>query len=234
LFFVLAILNSAMLVASRQRSQVTGVLLAVSAAMAVAGWPVEWTPAWIPFLDRAKCIELGVAGLIIGLSVKSPGPVIAVCAALVAGLCPRILWPALSGQLSIELGLVFLLLQSLRWEGSKWEKLRTVTAATWIVHAFGWTYAGGTISGWSVSSAAVIVLLVYPVILYLTPAAKSRLIPWSALLVLCSAPVSSVARWLQAASPGLVALLLSFALLGVGTWFALSRKRLAGATGFAG
>jgi len=228
--FVLAALNVlvfGVLVKSRREAQP---LLLLSVSMAIALLPLEWLPGWMPSLSRMKCIELGLGASILALSLQSPRPMLTLCGSFTAALYPRILWPALSGHVSLEVGLIFLLLQSLRWEDSRWEKLRIVTAATWIVHAFGWTYVGETLSGWTVSSAAVIVLLAYPFLLYLTDALKSRLIPVTAIVVLSAKPLTVFAHWIQPVSTGLVALLLSFALLGAGTWFALYRNRLLGGT----
>jgi hypothetical protein len=221
------VLVFALLAKSRREAQP---LLLLSISMAIALLPLDWMAGLLPSLTRMKCVELGLGASILVVSLQSPRPMLTLCGSLTAALYPRVLWPALSGHLSLEVGLVFLLLQSLRWEDSRWEKLRIVTAATWIVHAFGWTYVGETLSGWTVSSAAVIVLLAYPFILYLTDAPKSRLIPVTALIVLSARPLTAFAHWIQSASPGLVALLLSFALLGAGTWFAFYRKRLLGGT----
>jgi len=127
----------------------------------------------------------------------------------------------------MELGFVFLLLQSLRWEGDRGgERLRIVTAATWIVHAFGWTYAGGTISGWTVSSAAVILLIIQLVSLYLGYGLRSRLIAIAAIVVLCAWPINRLVRLLETAPSGLLGVISGFVFLAAGTWLALARKSI--------
>src|ERR1043166_4954075 len=72
MFFVLAVLNSVVFAGlSRRRGEARWLLL-VSLGMAVASWPLAWTPAWFLALDRAKCIELAIGGVILALAARSP------------------------------------------------------------------------------------------------------------------------------------------------------------------
>jgi len=227
LFFVLAAANMLVfsLLAARRNSDAKHLLL-ISLMLAIASLPEVWAGAWIPDFSRLKCVALGFGALVIAQSLISGRPAVALCAAVMAALGPRQFWPGISVNFSMELGFVLLLLQSLRLEGDRGgERLRIVTAATWIVHAFGWTYVGGTISGWTVSSAAVIILLTYSIV-YLKRRQMSRLILVAAMLVLCSWPLMRAVHFLETSPPGLIAVVSSFLFLGAGTWFALSRKPL--------
>jgi len=228
IFFVLAATNTLvfLILAARRTSDATHLFL-FSLMLTIASLPEVWASSWIPDFSRMKCLGLGIGALIIAQSLISKRPAVALCGAIMAALAPRQFWPGVSANFSMELGFVFLLLQSLRWEGDRGgERLRIVTAATWIVHAFGWTYVGGTISGWTVSSAAVIILLAYGILVYLKRRQMSRLILAAAMLVLCSWPVTRAVHFVEMSPPGVIAVVSSFLFLGAGTWFALSRKPL--------
>ncbi len=227
LFFVLASVNAVAFLWMRATRRTPGVghLFLISFCMAIASLPVEWGTLYVPDFTRARCVAISMVAYALVRSAISARPGVGVCGAVMAGVVPVQLWPALSTHVSVQVGLAFLLLHSLRWDGNReGERLRIVTAATWIVHAFGWTYAGGTISGWTVSSAAVILLIIQVFFLYLGQGLRSRLIAIAAIVVLCAWPINRLVRLLETAPSGLLGVVASFVLLAAGTWLALARK----------
>jgi len=229
LFFCLSVLNCLVAICALKNRPERAWLTIVSAAMAIAGFPLDAVPAWFPPLDRAKCIELAIGALILAGSIRSPGLIAGLCGAFVAGLYPQILWPDLSGHLSVQLGLIFLLLRSLR--STEQQNLRITTAAAWVVHAFFWNYTGEPGAASTVPVGAAVVLLSYGIAVYLMQTPKPGIIITAAVLVLSSSPLIRLLHWILQAPMGIIALLASFALLGLGTGFALLRKKLLTSTG---
>jgi hypothetical protein len=147
---------------------------------------------------------------------------------MAAALAPAVLFGAFNGSLALHLGLSFLVLHSLRWEDriSKGVVgLRIGTAVSWMTHAFVWTRVDGGTSVLVISSAAVLILFSYTLLGVVTGQWGARVVPAGAVLSFLAAPANFFFDLMRTSPAGLLAVLGSFALFGLGTWAALTKHR---------
>ncbi len=127
---------------------------------------------------------------------------------------------------AIQTGLVFLLLHSLRWRDSGQQGtavLRWLTAVAWVAHSLAWTHLYG--AGWMVCAIAILVLAVWLLFRWLRGEWGHLAILLGSLLVLLSAPGHVAAVQLESAPAGLLAVIGSFILFGLGTLGAITKHR---------
>lgn len=130
--------------------------------------------------------------------------------------------------LSLQVGVVFLLLHSLRWEDQDHTglaALRRITAGTWIVHSFTWTNVDETAAGWFVSSSAVSVLALYTFARIVSGRWGALAVPAGAVLSFVAAPAHYFIERIKHTPGGHLAILGSFLLFGFGTLLAMTRHR---------
>jgi hypothetical protein len=122
--------------------------------------------------------------------------------------------------------LAFLLVQSLRWTDNQHEgtgAVRLLASIGWVAHTFWWIQDGGAF--WMACAVSVPVLGIYLVARWFGGKWGSVLVPISAGIVLLSGPGSSGAGSLHSTPSGLLAVIGSFLLFGVGTCAALTKRR---------
>jgi hypothetical protein len=230
LFVLLAALNAAGLLGiglfgNRANRPVAQQLAMASAALMIAGVPVEWGRLADPDFGRGTAVVLGVAVYGILAAVRSKRPDLGLLGTGGAAVVPGILASQSAGHWAVETGFVFLLLHSLRWRDSEHRGAATVRGATafaWGLHAFVWTRD----AGWAISAilgaAAVVVLLAWLIVYGRRRENRLPVVPGAAMMVMLSGP----SHWiLRHGSDGLVAMGGSLLLFAVGTAVALSRHR---------
>lgn len=132
---------------------------------------------------------------------------------------------AMGVQWGLQSGIAYLLLHSLRWVDAAYEGaalLRGFAAASWVVHSLVWTHCNGT--WWMPGIPALAVIALYV-------AAEMWAGRWERWIVPAAAGASALcgpAQWtssrLPSAPPGLLMVIASFVLFGLGTVAALARQ----------
>ena len=122
--------------------------------------------------------------------------------------------------------MAFLLLHSLRWVDSQHagaSTLRIIAGLVWAVEAFVWTQTGG--AAWMTFAVAGPVLGFYLLSRWLIGHWGSPVVPAAAVLAMLSGPTGSTTVTLYSAPAGLLAVIGSFLLFGLGTLAALTKHR---------
>ena len=122
--------------------------------------------------------------------------------------------------------MAFLLLHSLRWVDSQHAgagTVRVIAALVWVVEAFVWTQTGG--AAWMTFAVAGPVLGFYPLSRWLTGHWGFPVVPAAAVLAMLSGPTGSTTGSLYSVPVGLLAVIGSFLLFGLGTLAALTKHR---------
>jgi len=129
-------------------------------------------------------------------------------------------------QWTVQTGFAFLLLHSLRWDDSAHAgagQVRIFTSLAWAAHAFWWMHTGG--AAWMACAVAGPVLAIYFVVRFLRGGWAPRAVPIAAIFVMLSWPGDFSAHKLQTTPVGLLAVVGSFLLFGLGTLAALTKQR---------
>jgi len=231
LFFALTILNTALfgwVSFADPRNKLAGQFALASGVALLAGLPIEWGSWLAPEFTRVRAIELCLGGYVVLQALRSRHPAWGLCGAMAAALAPAVLATSFNGSLALHLGLSFLVLHSLRWD-ERISKgvvgLRIGTAVSWMTHAFVWTRVDGGTVVLVISSAAVLILLTYALLGVVTGQWGARVVPAGAALSFLAAPANSFFDLMRTSPAGLLAVLGSFALFGLGTFAALTKHR---------
>jgi len=203
-------------------------LLLISLAAIVAGLPQEWGNSFVTHFSRAELIGAGAAGYLLVCAALSRNPKLGVFGALVAAIAVGVISENHSGSLhwATEIGIVFLLLHSLRWSDGEVaisKGIRVVLCIVWVAHAFVWMHGSG--SAWMTCVIVTPVLSAYLISRLVNGAWGARVIPLAALLVAFSGPADSSFTQLHSAPAGVLAVIGSFLLFVLGTVAALTRHR---------
>jgi hypothetical protein len=231
LFFALTAANVAIYVGLcvlRKNQPISAELLLASLAALFAGTPESWGSAFLADFSRGRCIMVGVSAYVCLRAAFSARPALGICGALVAALGPAFLLAHPVAQFSVQLGLGYLLAHSLRWndlEHPAAAGLRAVAALAWALHSVAWTHADRSAALGSVLPVAMIVLALYGVAWWVRGRRGPLVVPASAALSILAGPADFLVGRLKSAPPGLLAVLGSFVLLGLGTVFALAKQR---------
>ncbi|HTL57525.1 MAG TPA: hypothetical protein VL361_17705 [Candidatus Limnocylindrales bacterium] len=228
-FLFLTILNVAIYgrLSVLRTDRFTRHLLLISLLALIAGLPDDWACNLIPEFTRAKCIAASTAIYFVLLAAFSRNPKVGLLGALMVGLTVMSVLASHSGlHWGIQSALAFLLVQSLRWTDNQHEgtgAVRLLASIGWVAHTFWWIQDGGAF--WMACAVSVPVLGIYFVARWLGGKWGSVLVPISAGIVLLSGPGSSGAGSLHSTPSGLLAVIGSFLLFGVGTCAALTKRR---------
>ena len=228
LFFALTVLNTALfgwVSFAEPRNKLAGQLALASGMALLAGLPISWGSWLAPGFTRVRAIEFCLGIYVVLQALRSRHPAWGLCGALTAALAPAALIAGSTGSLALHLGLSFLVLHSLRWD-ERISKgvvgLRIGTAVSWTTHAFVWTRVDERTVVLVVSSAAVLILFFYGLLGVVTGQWGARVVPAGAALSFLAAPANS---FFGSSPPGLVAVVGSFALFGLGTLAGLTKHR---------
>ncbi len=227
-FLVLTSLNVGIYLALFVSGRVTLLLhlTLVSLVALIGGLPESWLPGWLPRLTREHLLFGAALTYALAWIGCTRNPKLALFGALVAsfsvGNCldrPDALhW-------AFQIGLVYLLLHSLRWTDSAETgevAVRWLVALAWIGHSMAWTYLYA--GGWKPFLPAAVVLVTCLVTRWVRGNWKPVLVVAAGALVCSSVPGHSAATHLGGAPAGLLAVVGSFLLFALGTVGALTKR----------
>lgn len=200
----------------------------ISFAATVAAVPIDFAPIISRPLADTNLLALAALAYVIVGTFISRNPSIAIFGALAATVTTGILLPDRSNAVNwtLQAGLIYFLLHSLRWHDNRYAwagVVRWFAAALWVAHGFYWMHDG---SAWLNSVAmAGFVILAWTVRAWLLRRWELLVIPAAAVLVALSGPVNFIFTKVGHAPAGLLYVVGSFALFGVGTLAALTKHR---------
>ena len=230
-FLALALLNAAvyagLFLRLRKPSLVLPLFLFCLMAL-VAGFPEPWGTRLLSGFSRGGAVAAALTGYVVLGAALSRSPKLALGGALTLG---SVLLAVLSARpngshWALELPLVFLLLHSLRWEDARHvgsSALRLIAGALWVLDAGVWMHSGGRV--WPLLVLAGMVFGAYLLFRWLSGRWGPLPVPLAAALALLTVPGNITADKLHTAPPGLLAVVGSFLLFGLGTLVAVSRRR---------
>jgi hypothetical protein len=230
-FLALTVLNIVAygLIYRRQRTPLALHLALISLVALLGGLPEDWGRSLTSQFSREKSIGAGAALYVLVCTAFSRHPKAGVLGGLVAatavcalGQHPQALhW-------ATQTGLAFLLLHSLRWSDpleAGAALLRWLAGVAWVAHSLIWTHLFD--AGWMPCAVAVPVLGVFLASRWLQGQWGSVVVPIASLLVMLSPPSHSAVVQIKSAPAGLLAVLTSFVLFGLGTFVAVSKHHWA-------
>lgn len=203
-------------------------LVFISLAALIGGFPGDWGRSLLAGFDRANCLGAAAAAYCLLCAASSRNPELGLLGALAAAVMAA----ALSGQNTnglhwgVRTAMAFLLLHSLRWVDSQHagaSTLRITAGLVWAVEAFVWPQTGG--AAWATFAVAKPVLGFYLLSRWLTGHWGSPVVPAAAVLAMLSGPTGSTTGSLHSVPVGLMAVVGSFLLFGLGTLAALTKHR---------
>jgi hypothetical protein len=230
-FFALNALNvvAFAVVIWRQRGNRFALHLAlVSLAATVASLPVEVVQPVVGQFDRLKFIGLAALAYLVVGAALSRNPKVAVAGAFGAALAAGWVRGETNDAVhwSVQSGLTFFLLHGLRWRDYEHQgaaAVRVLMAGTWVLHSFVWVRCG---AGWLPPLViATIVLALCGFRWWLRLNWSPVAVPVAGLLVALGSPANLVFAKLQTAPAGVVAVVGSFLLFGLGTLAELTKSR---------
>jgi hypothetical protein len=230
-FLALTILNAAIFggIYFRQRGSRLALHLAlISLVSLVGGMPEDWGRSVVGEVSRAGHIGVAVAGYLLLCAALSRNPKLGIFGSLVSAIVVILVLNHRADAIhwACQTGLVVLLLHSLHWDDegiSGAHGLRNLAGSLWAAHAFLWTHLGG--EAWMACAAATAVLGGYLAARIIGGQWGPRVLPIAAVLVALSGPTHFTASGLQAAPTGLLAVVGSFLLFGLGTLAAANKHR---------
>ena len=212
----------------RGGNRLMGHLAYASALLFVAGLPENWIQMAIHGATAMGCVAAGLAAYLIFWAAWLRDPKLAVLGSILVGIAivaviPSHLNPDVINW-ALQGGFVFFLLHSLRWNDAEHAGARASRISigvAWAVQSFVWMNCEGS-RFWMPFIPGVLVLGFYCVV----NRGVWRLfaLPVSALVVFLSGPCCLAIERLRSLPAGLLAVIASFAFLGLGTAAALTRE----------
>ena len=129
----------------------------------------------------------------------------------------------MDGNLALNLGLVFAMLHSLRWEQHVVE--RRCLGVLWIGQCVVWMLMNPSVAARGTFMDGLAVLAVYLGARAISGAWSARVIPWSAAAVMAMTPLRLGILECERAPVGLLILCVSFVMFALGTILAINRER---------
>lgn len=230
-FFTLTLFNLAIYAVTARRRRDNPLvrhLALFSLAALIAGFPENWGLNLVPHFTRDKSIGIATAGYCLLWAVRSTDPRIGIFGAFVSAITALVAGGGEenAAHWAVQIGLVFLLLHSLRWtdvEHTGAMVFRIIASSLWIVHSVIWTHATGR--PWMPCLLALTVLAIYLVVRVLRGHWSARVIPLAASLVILAGPAEIGGNKLETFPTGLLSVIGSFFLFAIGTVTALTRHR---------
>lgn len=173
-------------------------------------------------------MAMSLGGYVALQALRSRRPEAGLAGAVVAALAPGLVIGEPNVHLALHCGVAFLVAHCLRWQETVLKGvvgLRIGTAVSWMTHAFVWTRVDAGAAVWVVTSAAVLILLIYGLLRLVTGQWGARVVPAGAAISFLAAPANSFLDLMRTSPVGLVAVLGTFALFGNGTFVPLIRHR---------
>ncbi len=203
-------------------------LLFAALLMFAAGLPLRWVNAVVPHINISDCVIGGIIAYIILLIVCSRNPRLGVLGGFLLGWTLTSVLSSRPDDLywAFQGGFIFILLHSLRWEDAKHsgaKSVRHVMSVLWVAETFVWMSVGSG-SAWMPCLPGVPVLVVYAIAQIRASQWQYPGIPAAAILVILSGPGIVAANHIFSLPAGLLAVIGSFLLFGLGTAAALTRS----------
>ena len=214
----------------RERSQFALHLMLLALAACVAELSRDfWLLLW-PRFNAAMWVQLCGTVYVVLAAATSRNPKLGLVGAVCAGWLTALLLHRSDAALHIALqaGLAFGLLHSMVWRdeenvGSKAARINL--AVCWASHSVVWAQSDARFSFQVPATVAGAVVVAYFAIGLLANIWASRTILIAAAVVLLSTPGTHSVEKTRTTSPGVLVVIGSFILFGVGTWFALAKTR---------
>jgi hypothetical protein len=200
----------------------------VSFVAAIASSPIGSGWGILSAFDRGDWIAGGIVLFVLLAGFLSRTPKFGLPAGMLL-LLALLKWSEISShgpQLAFNLALAWLLLHGLCWDDKSephTSTLRALAIFGWTLQSWFWIYHGTGAAGvpWTVLA----VLIVYCVMRFYGGTEARILIPLAAAFSIAPIPLHSAAMGVKETPAGLVALVSSFILFGLGTAFAIWRSR---------
>ncbi len=229
-FLALTGLNVALygVIYRRYRSRVTLHLALISLVALLGGLPENWGQILTAHFTREKFLAGAVALYVLACASLVRNPKLGILGAMVAaGLVGAWTQPRPDTfHWAAQASLVYLLLHSLRWVDAEEQGavvVRWLAGFGWVLHSLMWAHLDG--GGWRAFAFAAVVLAVLLARRFWRHTWGPTAVLLAAVLVLLAEPSHLAAAQLKAAPAGLLAVLGSFLLFGLGTLGAATKHR---------
>lgn len=199
-------------------------LALASLVLAGALVPPTWIQLIVPPITQTQWLALLLGAYGFRSCWKLTHPGVALLSGIALALAVGVLLPHhSSASLGMQAGLAWMLIHSLGWRQDAARGLRVAVGVGWVVHAMLCAEPASWEVGATMSTIALMVLVAWWVVARQRQERRLVFIPLAALLTFVCAP----SHWLIAHSPaGLLALIASFLLFGVGAQIAFRRHRV--------
>lgn len=199
-----------------------------SSVALLAGTPDQWPLPFIAGWTHGKCALLVVAayGIAWAGMLRDPRLTILAGSLIVSGGFAVVHGDPLRLHWVIQLGFIFVLLHSYRWQDEEHQGagfVRAAAAAAWVTHA--WIWSCSDASPWLVGIPGLVVLAAAVSLRVIEGRWRHILIPAAAVLTVLAKPANAAAGQVRTAPDGLLLVVGSFILFGIGTVLALTRHR---------
>jgi hypothetical protein len=199
-------------------------LIFSSPGLLVAGMPESLLHEILPAATRTHAL-VGALGFLVCLGAfRWPGVRTGILGACVAMLVTVFALPHAPSHLFVQVGAVFLLVQSLRWKGCDplTGRVRAVTAAVWWASSAGWIHGAPAQVDLLLGGVALAMLGLCVAMRFVRGTWPGVIVPVSSACVALTVPADRV---VQFGSAGITAMAASLVLFGVGTAVACTRHR---------
>lgn len=205
-------------------------LLLVSFAALLTGLSRTFEPRLPAEFNADKWVVLIAAGYLMFWVIRSRSATFGLLGSWITAIAVLLFVKnmEIAAPLAAQLALVFLLLHSLRWEergNQGYGALRLVASAVWVLHALFLVHAGWACAMPVACGTGGLLLAVSIFMKLYTGSWRPIVVPIAAALVLLAQPGDFLAGKLQSAPNGLLALMGSFFLFGMGTLAALTKSK---------
>lgn len=199
-----------------------------SILLLVAGMPLTWLHLIAPGLMQTHCVAAGLMAYLIVATAWLNNPKLAILGAILFGTAIFSIFSAHTGAIhwALQGGFVFLLLHSLRWHDNAnpgASATRILTSLAWIIQSWVWLNSADA-KFWMPLIPGGLVLIVCFLCPFYRLQWEKIVVPLAAILVMLASPGSATVTSVRAASVGLLAVIGSFLLFGIGTLAALTRQ----------
>jgi len=198
-----------------------------AAAFFLSGLPLTWLHHLVPGLLREEWIVCSLFLCFFWLVFLSRDPRVAMFAAVALAFA----WGwfvRLLPHFFLQFLLLFMLAHSFRWEdhlhrGAK--LLRNAAGLLWLIHSWSWIQGTTPEAGLAVCAGASLLLGSYATFALYHRSWRPRVIPAYGVAVLMSDPAIHLTGKLREASPGFIAIAVSFILFGLGSLVAFTKTK---------
>jgi hypothetical protein len=212
---------------ARRRSRLAANMILVSAALMLAGAPEFLSRAFFGDFDRARFVLTAGGFYVVMRALVSRSPVLGFVGALAIAALPVFFlnkYPFV--HLAIQAGGAFLLLHSFRWNQpipQDASQLRTLVCIVWTFDSVVWTWTDPTAFR-VVTVVSLMVLFIGVLAQWIAGCRISRVVVAGASISLLATPANYLVDKIRTSPTGLLAVVGSFLLFGLGTAAALTRS----------